>query len=418
MANFVKQKMARESAGEAPVVPDGIELPAENIEAVQEEIESDTREITVADSDHELLASDIDETDEALDATDEAQEAADARAQGETTDEDGNELPEIEEDMDDDAVESVAVAQEARQKRWGLTGFRTTCARESYGAVNKRKAVRESLWDDIKAFLRRVWEWIKEQGRKVKDRWLKFSNQGKAIQKRSKKFDAAIRGLGAKDKDDISGSFIKQLSKAGKFVGADTNELNANLSSISATQNMQKGVLANATSMVNAVVGGGAAKDVIGSKPENREYIGNYVLKVETTGAGDEQDVKIEFIEREGDVETSVATPTTATMNSVNTFFNKLGIEIEKDVKNYRQVDSAREAYEKGIEKLLNKVDNVKLDGNEELAREIRTARRYITNTNSFVSTLERKNAHVISSLSKGVNGYLAASIAAYKKSK
>ncbi|MCT7476063.1 hypothetical protein N5V81_13855 [Escherichia coli] len=48
--------------------------------------------------------------------------------------------------------------------------------RESYGARKHNQVARESLWDDIKAFLQRIFDWLKEQGRKIKDRWLKFSN--------------------------------------------------------------------------------------------------------------------------------------------------------------------------------------------------------------------------------------------------
>lgn len=420
MANFAQRNAARESAGEAPVVADGIEIPAENIEAVQAEVESDTREITSSDSDHETLVEDMDETENAIDELDAADEAAEARANGETTDADGEELPEVEEDIDDEAVEQIAVAQEARQKRWNLTS-RVTAARESYGATNRRRAVRESLWEDLKAFLKRAWEWLKEQGRKIKDRWVKFTNQGKSIQKRSKKYDAAIRKLGAKDKDEISGGFIKALTVDGKFVGEQTAELNKAMSAIGMLQDAQQGAMAEAAMAVAAAeskVPNMSAMADASRKLGTTQFLGNYVMTVKAEGTGDDSSVSVEFVESERDVETSVPTPAIAKLNDVNTSFNKLGIEIEKKAKDYHKVNQARDKYENAIEKMLGQIDKIKIDEDKELAANVRAARRIITETNSFVATVERGASHNVSCLIKGINGFLAAGIAAYKKSK
>ncbi|MUY36967.1 hypothetical protein GLN57_24975, partial [Shigella flexneri 2a] len=177
MANFAKTRAARESMeATATVVPDGIELPAESVEGTLADIEHDTKPIEALDADAELLAEDGDETDAQLDVLDEAQAAADGEGAGE----DGEDPMDAEEDMPDDAATALDVAQESIRSRWNFD-HRSSVAHESYGSRNRRQVARESLWDDIKAFLKRIWEWLKEQGRKIKDRWLKFSNQGKSI---------------------------------------------------------------------------------------------------------------------------------------------------------------------------------------------------------------------------------------------
>lgn len=241
MANFVKSKLARESVeGTGTVVPDGIELPAESVEGTLADIEHDTKPIDQLDAEADVLAEDGDETDAQLEAVDAAEAAADGEG------EDGEEPMEVEEDMPDEAAEQLDVAQESIRKRWAFD-HRVSVAQESYGARKRRQVARESLWDDIKAFLQRIYDWLKEQGRKVKDRWLKFSNQGKSIQARAKKYDAALRGLGKQKKDTVSGGFIKNLTTGGKFVGDDINVLKGVLSSIGSIYGEQDAVVAAAT---------------------------------------------------------------------------------------------------------------------------------------------------------------------------
>ncbi|EED6472229.1 hypothetical protein XI41_25690, partial [Salmonella enterica subsp. enterica serovar Derby] len=245
MANFVKSKLARESVeGAGTVVPDGIELPAESVEGTLADIEHDTKPIDQLDAEADVLAEDGDETDAQLDAVDAAEAAADGEG------EDGEEPMEVEEDMPDEAAEQLDVAQESIRKRWAFD-HRVSVAQESYGARKRRQVARESLWEDIKAFLQRIFDWLKEQGRKIKDRWLKFSNQGKSIQARAKKYDAALRGLGKQKKDTVSGGFIKNLTTGGKFVGDDINALKGVLSTIGSIYGEQDAVVKAATSMVS-----------------------------------------------------------------------------------------------------------------------------------------------------------------------
>jgi len=416
MSNFWQRKVAREDAG-SDIVPDNTELPLESVEGVLSEVASDTAVIDQQDNEAALLTEDAGETEEQYDAVDSDIKAAEAGEEG------------VEEDIPEDAVEQIDVAQESVRRRWGLNN-RQTLARESYGSANRRVAVRESLWDDIKAFFRRIWEWLKAQGRKLKDRWINFHNQGKSIQKRSKKFDAAIRQLGSikSGHDELKGGFIKSLTEDGTFIGNNVADLSKLLTMTGKTCEMIQAIIDEMAPVVDHAANILKADDVkhvasfkkrVDTVFENtgsstQECLGNMVLKQE--GEGD--DWNLSFVESEKDVPTEVKTPGIPQMNSINTFYNKLGIEIEKRAKAYEKTDAAREKYQKAIEKLLNKVDKVDAKDNAEAVEAIRKLRGEVSKANSTTGILERVAANSVTCMTSGINGYLAASIAAYDKRK
>ncbi|HCJ9760293.1 TPA: hypothetical protein NWA42_002815 [Escherichia coli] len=420
MANFAKTRAARESMeATATVVPDGIELPAESVEGTLADIEHDTKPIEALDADAELLAEDGDETDAQLDVLDEAQAAADGEGAGE----DGEEPMDAEEDMPDDAATALDVAQESIRSRWNFE-HRSSVAHESYGSRNRRQVARESLWEDIKAFLKRIWEWLKEQGRKIKDRWLKFSNQGKSIQARSKKYDEAIRKLGKQKKDEISGGFIKSLSIDGKFVGDDLPRLKNILNHVSTyySGNVQS-FLNNGTDMVGSVVKGDGAKveklkadfAALAKEDISKFKLGNMALKMEYDEEGG---FSSSYVEAENRAETNVKTPSVSELAKTNAFFNEVGKQIEKNVLEYRKTEQAREKFSQQIEKLLKEIDSVKIDEKPQLTESVRTARRYINSINQAVSLGEKVISSTQKHLAGGLNGYISAGIAAYEKSK
>ena len=421
--NFAQKKAARESIeGVGTVVPDGLELPAESVEGVLADIEHDTRAIDQNDADADVLSEDGDETDAQLDAIEEADDAS-----GEGAD---DEKMEAEEDMPDAAAEALDVAQESIRNRWGFE-HRQSVARESYGSRNRRQVGRESLWDDIKAFLTRIWEWLKEQGRKVKDRWLKFSNVGKSVQNRAKAFGEAIKKLGKQKKDTVSGGFIKQLSIGKTFVGDNVSVLNNTLSEITDRQQAQSDILAQGAALVSQLE---SAADPEKATTENikslmkavrgkegkgeEEILGGNVLVREVAGSGDDQTVSISIVSSEATVESEVKTPGSATLASVNTFYAKLGVAIEKQVQAYHANDKKQKAYEDGVEKLIKTVDGVKIDDKPGLARAVRLVRKALSTANSGLSTYERAINAVQKNLVGGLNGYIHAGITAHEKSK
>ena len=421
MANFAKTRAARESMeATATVVPDGIELPAESVEGTLADIEHDTKPIEALDADAELLAEDGDETDAQLDVLDEAQAAADGEGAGE----DGEDPMDAEEDMPDDAATALDVAQESIRSRWNFE-HRSSVAHESYGSRNRRQVARESLWDDIKAFLKRIWEWLKEQGRKLKDRWLKFHNQGKSIQARAKKYDEVIRKLGKQKKDEISGGFIKSLSIDGKFVGDNIPKLKGILNQVSTFYSAKMPAMASKAAEVVSDVTKGNGVKVEKLKADFTELskqdslqnfkLGNMAVKTEYDNEGGFSST---FVEAENSVETSVKTPSVGELAKINALFNEVGKQIEKNVQDYRKVESARKTFEDNIDKLLKEVDKVKIDEKPELTEGVRAARRFITSVNQGLSLGEKVIASTQKHLAGGLNGYLSAGIGAYEKSK
>ena len=421
MANFYKNKIARESMeSTSTVVPDGIELPAESVEGTLADIEHDTKPIEALDADAELLAEDGDETDAQLDVLDEAQAAADGEGAGE----DGEDPMDAEEDMPDDAAKALDVAQESIRSRWNFE-HRSSVAHESYGSRNRRQVARESLWEDIKAFLGRILDWLKEQGRKLKDRWLKFHNQGKSIQARAKKYDEVIRKLGKQKKDEISGGFIKSLSIDGKFVGDNIPKLKGILNQVSTFYSAKMPAMASKAAEVVSDVTKGNGVKVEKLKADFTELskqdslqnfkLGNMAVKTEYDNEGGFSST---FVEAENSVETSVKTPSVGELAKINALFNEVGKQIEKNVQDYRKVESARKTFEDNIDKLLKEVDKVKIDEKPELTEGVRAARRFITSVNQGLSLGEKVIASTQKHLAGGLNGYLSAGIGAYEKSK
>lgn len=419
--NFMQQRAARESIADDIILVDAVDLPQDSVEGILSDVQADTKQIDSLDADGQLMAEDGDETEATLGVLDEAQAAAD----GETP-EDGSDPMEVEDDMSDDAAKAVEVAQESIRRRW--FPHKASVAQESFGATHRRTAVRESLWDTIKQFLRNAIEWIKAQFRKLKDRWLKFSNKGKSIQKKSKAFDAAIRKLGTKKKDEISGGFVKQLSDGKEFKGNDTGYMNAELGGVTKFQETQAGILSAITASVERAATGtitaaqvrdsmSDASRLADSLSSEGSIIGGKFVKVEASES-DAEMATVTLIDDEAEPETEVPTPTIQQLNNVNTFFNKLGIEIEKRVKAYHSNEQKAEKYRNGIEKVLRKVDNIKVGEDKELEEAVRQLRVAVNGCNSMVSFAERVSAHILISLTAGVNGYLAAGIAAYDKSK
>lgn len=419
--NFKQRQAARESVSDDIILVDQVDLPQDTVEGALAEVEEDTKQIDISVGESEVMAEDGDEIDDQLSALDEQQAAADGTAPAE--DDEGNPPVEAEDDMSDDAVNKLDVAVESIRRRW-MMNDRPSVAQESFSATHKRTAARESLWDTIKQFLKDIIDWVKEQFAKLKSRWIKFRNQGKSIQKRSKQFDAVIRNLGTKKKDDVSGSFIKQLSVGASFKGDDVATLNATLTAIANFQNVQEEALGNVKDLVDRAVNSKAELKKTSSVLDGRastmggELLGGKVVKIEKPENGEADDLELTVVDTEASIETSVSTPSVQQLNSLNTFFNKLGIEIEKRCNAWDKIERASKAYTQSMEKLSNSLDKMKVDDDAALTENARKARRAISHANSLVSRCESVSAHLVKCLSAGVNGYIAAGVGAYEKRK
>lgn len=394
MSNFWKKQVAQESAN-ATLEPGSIELPEEAVETHLAEVQEDTAEIELLDRDGAILEDDADETDAQTDLVDEGEEAG--------------------EDMTEDEVESLDVAQESIRKRWGIE--RRSVAQESAGSSRSRRVVaRESLVEDAKTLVKRFIEWLKEIGRKAKERWLKFHNAGKTIQGRSKKFEAKLRNLGSKKKDTISGGFIKQLSKGGEFIGNNMAEMKSQLSLAKDSLEAQTALYAHGKEVVDKILGGetGVAGDILRTI-QSKGLKGTKVIGGMQINFKEESESSVvEFTEDSSEVKDEVSTPSSSELASLNDFYNLLGKDLEKQLQDFRKTDKARADLEKVMDKVVAAIG--KKEGEEGGEKAARVARKMAQATASNAQLVSKAGAHIWKTLPSGVNGYLSAGIGAYGK--
>lgn len=394
MSNFWKKQVAQESAN-ATLEPGSIELPEEAVETHLAEVQEDTAEIELLDRDGAILEDDADETDAQTDLVDEGEEAG--------------------EDMTEDEVESLDVAQESIRKRWGIE--RRSVAQESAGSSRSRRVVaRESLVEDAKTLVKRFIEWLKEIGRKAKERWLKFHNAGKTIQGRSKKFEAKLRNLGSKKKDTITGGFIKQLSKGGEFIGNNMAEMKSQLSLAKDSLEAQTALYAHGKEVVDKILGGetGVAGDILRTI-QSKGLKGTKVIGGMQINFKEESESSVvEFTEDSSEVKDEVSTPSSSELASLNDFYNLLGKDLEKQLQDFRKTDKARSDLEKVMDKVVAAIG--KKEGEEGGEKAARVARKMAQATASNAQLVSKAGAHIWKTLPSGVNGYLSAGIGAYGK--
>lgn len=394
MSNFWKKQVAQESAN-ATLEPGSIELPEEAVETHLAEVQEDTAEIELLDRDGAILEDDADETDAQTDLVDEGEEAG--------------------EDMTEDEVESLDVAQESIRKRWGIE--RRSVAQESAGSSRSRRVVaRESLVEDAKTLVKRFIEWLKEIGRKAKERWLKFHNAGKTIQGRSKKFEAKLRNLGSKKKDTISGGFIKQLSKGGDFIGNNMAEMKSQLSLAKDSLEAQTALYAHGKEIVDKILGGetGVAGDILRTIQSKGLKGTKVVGGMQINFKEESESTVVEFTEDSSEVKDEVSTPSSSELASLNDFYNLLGKDLEKQLQDFRKTDKARTDLEKVMDKVVAAIG--KKEGEEGGEKAARVARKMAQATASNAQLVSKAGAHIWKTLPSGVNGYLSAGIGAYGK--
>lgn len=432
MSNFAKRAVARESIENEVVIGDLIESPEDMVESQLEDAQTDTAEIDGMDAEGDVLEEDTASSEAALEIVEEDEE-------------DGEEL-------DEDTATAIDIAQESIRRRWVISG--QTIARESASGHRSRRVVaRESIVSTVKELIKRFIEWLKEMGRKVKDRWIKFSNAGKSIQSRSKKFDGAIKNLGAKNKDTVAGAFVKQLSIGATFEGNNATVLNnciayvtgeslkmqtalyeaaavtvdASLSAaekVVATESTKKSRKeAAADAIANAPAPAAAAKEAGAAAEKPAEVKGDtsYHMGGKITKESTDEDgvLKLELTEDDRDqTPADIPTPSVAQLNSTNDTYNKFGKELEKMLIGYRKTDSAREKLVTVMNKVTKSIDKFEsADGNgTDAAGVAKEARKVASEASAMAGVMERLASHYTNVLSRGLGGYIQAGIGAYAK--
>lgn len=410
--SFFSRKAVRESLSEAAIEDVGLDIvDAEtDVDAALLEVENDTQEIANADIEASIMDEDVAETEDRLEALDvEDEESA--------------------EDITEGEMEQIDVAQESIRGRWGFR--HRSVARESLGSTKARRAVaRESLWEDIKAFFRRMREWLVERLAMLKDRWIKFHNAGKTIQKKSKKYDALINKLGQKDKDTIKGSWIEYGTVNGTWtIGAlkfeNISKSTEMLADLSAIQREVADEVAKAKTAAAATPAQEANKRGKKTKQEEKveETVERGVRSISEHQPGnryfglskdDLNTVVFEKIE-DADVPDEINTPSVSELKTANTQYNRFGIDLEKHLQAWRKNEKAREDVTKSLKKAEEALD--KLEAGQ-VSSEVSAHRTTISVIRGQMNKIDELQAHLIKCATLGLGGYLTSGIQAYKKAK
>jgi len=422
--NFAQRNLARESIeGAADDQIDGlsnIESSEDNLDVQLTEVASLDGQLDQLDGDQNTLTSDTERTEAAID---QAQEPI----------ENGEELPE-------EAVAASEVAQESIRRRWGLE--RTKLARESYRrSRGMTKAAQEGWKETLKDLYKRFIEFCKAVINKIKEIKLKYFNVGKTAQKRAKKFQEAIKKLGKRNKEEISGGFITKLSIEGKFNPdqsiALAKEVTVGSKAKSAITALSTQAGNAATQMSKAAEGDATASagdtkvDLFGTAAsklrnlpqfENGEsqtlhaLPGNAYIQAGSKKIGEADFTAVGFMTTGDSAEEKNApTPDVGKLSSAASGLEAIGKGFEKVLQDFRSYDSEVEKLEKAAEKASAAFDKATDEGDRTALSHARTAADQAVRN---YQTLHRAVSYVANTVISGLNGYIGAGIGAYAKQK
>lgn len=339
-------------------------------------------------------------------------------AEGEVLSEDTSAL--IDADIESLPSEALSAVHESICRRWAIEP--RAVGHESYGV---RSVGHEGIWSTISEMLRKFIDWIKEIGSKIKERWNKFSNAGKTIQKKAEAYKKKIEGLSAKKKDTIEGQFIKHLTVDGSFKGDDDTTIKQSTGVLKELYNLQRSRINSTIENVRAFNSKAkdnptAAIDVFKdktTKPKTSNYIGNKTLLVKDTASTDILTYTIEFADTvNSKVPATVSNPELSTLKAVCDNYAAFGKAVEDFIVNRKTNDSGNAELAKRLEEVLKLADALKTEeNNKPLENAIKVARQYAQRGITVSNLLDTVSGHMVISLSKGLPGYLDASIKAYK---
>lgn len=427
MSNFYQRRVAQESVGEGDNNIDSLSaiVPVEeNLDQQLAELASEDQGLDALAKDGATLNDDIERTEGAVEA------AASAEAEGE--------------ELGEETVTAVDVAQESIRRRWGIMGEKVACEsfRRSRGRTH---AAGESWRDTLKELYKRFVEFLKSVKNKIKDLRLKYFNAGKTAQKRGKEFSERIRKLGKKKNDNISGSFITKLSVDGKF------DLDGSISTAQAVAGggKSKAVMEKIKELSTAATAlmskdGESYKFSEGGK--NIELFGTASTKLralpqfeDDTAAGSvralpgnaylqsgskkmstadgEKDYFVLAFTTTGDsnTEKQLDTPATASLSKGATALERIGKDYEKLLQDFRNYEAEMDRLESAAEKAANAFDKQTEDAERTKMANARTIAD--ASVRNFQTAFRATN-YVVRTVIDGLNGYVGAGIGAYETSK
>lgn len=395
MSNFWQQKVAQESAGMDVDVMGDLTHDGGPFAVEHGEVES-------LEKDGDMLASDMEQLDSV------------------STFLDGVET------LSPDSFDAIQMGQESIRKRWGIET--STVARESLGDnVDLRTIAQEANSSGKQTLWSRFIAWLKEMADKLKERWVKFSNVGKKLYKRSSEYKAKIEKLGEKKDDKISGSFIQGLTIDNKFSGDNFTALHNQVTFAKSVQKTQADILeASRTSLLDvfnldddkilAFYNQGSAtiklNKILKSSLSATEVVGNRYLAALEDG----DFMTYELREHEGGVVDEVATPSLPILIQACDALYSIGKDLEKQLLAFRKTNDLRIKIA-GLEgKLQGTIDRLG-DGSTEASRTLmKMTQQLATLTISRSNALESTESYIWKNLGTSLDQYIRAGVGAYNK--
>lgn len=404
-----------ENMGDDEIVTSAeVERPEEAVESHLIEVEGLDQQVSELVDDGEELAGDTEQLEQYQEAVEQGAEAG---------------------GMDETAARVVDVAVEAIATKWGIR--RSKIGVENFAGgmrAQSTKVAVEAIGETIKSMWETFIAWVGEIIAKVKDFWLKYVNAGKSMKNRAEKLLQRLdKGLGAKDKTEISGGWSGNLvvdgtidvdfvisgaasaasgvmdvakklgiyvDEAGKVVGSGTVQEGA----FGSKQEVFAGAFGKKTTKkIGALVPAGADNTQAAAIPG-----GAYLVAFTKDGVAQSRFVTV----GENTGEKKIATPDEAKMKSAIKAIEQYGDALETSLKDFRKANE-------GLKTLETAAKNAKTKFGEAKAEEKDGARAALKVANAAVSTYtatQRAATAFLKNGGQGLIGYVTAGIGAYKK--
>lgn len=321
------------------------------------------------------------------------------------------------------AYVATMVEQESIRQRWQIK--KQIVASESMTTPNMRYNVaRESLWEDIKEFFRKIRAWFSNLYDKLKARYIKFTNEGGKLIKKSKKYEEIVKKLGKRKEDKLSGDWIIKLTIKGKFdvvesfKSADHSLLGTSNLSIHAHRNIAQNIIA-----VKAKLGqiDGKSEEVRKKYNELGYYSRLMKESVDYFPGNMYFESKIENGEEtytftelpDAKVDDEVPTPSTSELLTAISYCKKFGEVLQKSKLTWK----ANERWQRDTDNHFNELEALgdKLDSNEHKDT-LATLRLSVSNARNIVSEANRAYAATVKNVGSGLPAYIEAAIKAYER--
>lgn len=389
-----------------------VERPEEAVESHLIEVEGLDQQVSELVDDGEELVGDTEQLEQYQEAVEQGAEAG---------------------GMDETAARVVDVAVEAIATKWGIR--RSKIGVENFAGgmrAQSTKVAVESIGETIKGMWKTFITWIREIIAKVKDFWLKYFNAGKSMKARAEKlYQRLDKGLGAKDKSEISGgwasnlvvngvvnpSFVidaaasagKSVSEMGRLISLVVDEAGkavsaeGKITSNSAEQITKLPMGEKTSKKIAEMLPSGASKTEAIAIPG-----GGYLISYTKN---DIPFVSFKtFSEKVGDKK--IATPDEALMKKAIKAIEQYGDALETSLKDFRKANEALTKLESDAEAASKKFDEAKSEGKEGARAALNAANAAVS---SYTHT-QRAATAFLKNGGQGLIGYVTAGIGAHKK--